>query len=128
MREVLGLGVKPDAEWARLRALQFAYPKSTLIARLVLHGLAALMAIRLALLETNIFVVAAWSLALAASLAVSTKFERSISVSANAITLEDFRNHILASSLTGAIWGVSLVFFGIEMEPGSQVALWSSAL
>ncbi|MCB2089289.1 MAG: diguanylate cyclase, partial [Sphingomonadaceae bacterium] len=125
MREVLGLGVKPDAEWARLRALQFAYPKSTLIARLVLHGLAALMAIRLALPETGVLIVALWGVALAASMVVNTKCERSISATAHAITMDDFRNHILASSLTGAIWGVSLVFFGLEMEPGSQVALWA---
>ncbi|MBD3728893.1 MAG: EAL domain-containing protein [Sphingomonadales bacterium] len=124
---MLGIGAGPtDAEWSRLRHLQFSHPANTLFAREGIHALAALMVLRLAFGAAPVWLEVAWLLVVTLVIFVGARIERTlINAPLNGITEEDLRRHARFSAISAVVWTVPLIYFGIIGDSAEQIGIWA---
>src|SRR5687768_8431337 len=75
---ILGLTDPPEADWSRLRGLQYASLAKVTVPRLLAHGIAGLITAQLFLGSVPVFALVGWLVALAGTLYYGARFDRSL--------------------------------------------------
>ena len=121
---MLGLRGKSDAEWAKLRGMQYAALSEVTFLRVYSHALLAVFVAQIYLnfVPTPILVI--WMLALASLHTVGAKIDRALAdVDRRQITRTEFNRQSMVSFASGALWGGAVLLFGPMGPTSSLMAL-----
>ena len=118
---VLGLSGESDAEWAKLRGMQYAALSKTTFLRVYAHAILGVFVAQIYLFAVPTLFILAWIVPLAALHMAGARFDRTLAdVDRRKITRREFYRQSLTSAVSGLLWGAAVLVFG---PMGSDLAL-----
>lgn len=122
---VIGLDRHNEAEWARLRTLQFSRLTRVTYKRLAGHLLAAMFAVYFYFGQVHFVALFGWIAVLCALLFYSARLDAALAASERrGISYEDFKRHTALSGVVAVAWAVPLALFAPYGDLSDQLALW----
>ncbi|MBV7259484.1 EAL domain-containing protein [Erythrobacter sp. WH158] len=109
---VLGFKNRGDAEWVRLRGLQFSALPSQTIRRVYAHGIMAILVAYLYFSHIPIVWLVGWLAALVLINLRGTLFDRSlIDTDRRSVEAAEYTRQTITSVVSGMLWSVPILFF-----------------
>lgn len=122
--DVLGLFGESDAEWAKLRGMQYAALSDVTFLRVFAHALLAVFVAQVYLTTVPTLYLAIGIIALAALHTGGARFDRTLAdVHRRKITRSEFNRQAFTPFLSGALWGGAVLVFGPMGSAASLMAL-----
>jgi len=110
---VLGLTGETDAEWAKLRGMQYAALSKVTFLRVYAHAVLALFVSQVYLNQVSLLYTGTWGAALVALHFAGARFDLTLAdVERRRITRGEFYRQSLTSALSGVLWGGAVLVFG----------------
>jgi diguanylate cyclase (GGDEF)-like protein len=123
---VVGLTSPADGDWARVRGLQYASLSKATRARFVVHGLAALATVYLTYGHVHIAVMAVWLMALAGTLVLAARCDRSLAdADRRSPRSDEINRHTKYAALNALVWVVPIALSSSFADPQITVKLWT---
>ena len=123
---VLGLNEAGDADWARLRGLQYSSLSNVTRLRVIAHVVAAVGVARLYYDTVSIFIVLAWVAALGASLFYSAKTDQSLAdADRRRLSRDEVKKQTMLSIANALVWVVPIAGFAPFGDPSRMLELWA---
>ena len=123
---VLGLTNPLDGDWSRLRGLQYSSLARVTVARLLAHGLAAMLVIQLFMWKISPFALFGWLAVLAGSLYYGAKFDRSLGdADRRRMTRREVHQQTISSASTALVWTVPILAFTHYGSPVDRLVMWT---
>ena len=123
---VLGLTNPLDGDWSRLRGLQYSSLARVTVARLLAHGLAAMLVIQLFMWKISPFALFGWLAVLAGSLYYGAKFDRSLGdADRRRMTRREVHQQTISSAITALVWTVPILAFTHYGSPVDRLVMWT---
>ncbi len=121
---VLGLTGKSDAEWAKLRGMQYAALSSVTFLRVFSHALLSVLVARVYLYAVPTLYLMTWIVALVLLHFHGSRFDQTlIDVDRRQITRREFYQQSLTSLFSGVLWGGAVWVFGPMGSAADLMAL-----
>ncbi|MEP3050489.1 MAG: EAL domain-containing protein [Erythrobacter sp.] len=121
---VLGLTDTGEADWARLRGLQYVSLARLTFYRACAQAVLAIFAVRIFYASVDMMWLGLWLVALTAVHVRGVKFDRSlIDADRRKITRREFYGQSLTPLMSGILWGVMVLFFAPSGTLADQMAL-----
>ncbi len=122
---VLGLSSPGEADWARLRGLQYSRLSENVLMRLLSQAIVAIMVVWLYLDVVGLPVMGAWLAVLLCATVYITQCDKAFAGADNRkLTQEEFRRRIVAITIMGLTWAVPLLFFAVQGTLVELLTLW----
>ncbi len=123
---VLGLSDPSNGDWARLRGLQYSCLPRAMVSRLLAQGTAALAAAGLLFHHINTPAIAAWLVALTASLLYGTRIDHSLAdADRRRMSRAEVNRQTLSSIANAAIWAIPIALASHFLDPETRLKLWT---
>jgi diguanylate cyclase (GGDEF)-like protein/PAS domain S-box-containing protein len=123
---VLGLVHVEDADWARLRGLQYSSLSRVTKVRILAHFIAALGVIKLYYATVHPLAMIGWLFALGASLYLSARTDKSLrDADRRRMAREEVNRQTLESVGIALIWVVPIAFFAPFGDASTRLELWA---
>ena len=123
---VLGLNEPGDADWARLRGLQYSSLSNVTRLRVLAHVVAAVGVARLYYDSISVFIVLAWVAALGASLYYSAKTDQSLAdADRRRLSRDEVKKQTVLSIANALVWVVPIAGFAPFGESSRMLDLWA---
>ncbi|MDP3907226.1 bifunctional diguanylate cyclase/phosphodiesterase [Novosphingobium sp.] len=123
---VLGLNDSGDADWVRLRGLQYSSLSNVTRLRVMAHAIAAAGVLRLYYDTISVFIVLGWMIALGVSLYYSALTDRSLAdADKRRLSRDEVKQQTLLSISTALIWIVPIAAFGPFGDSSRMLELWA---
>ncbi|WP_234035583.1 putative bifunctional diguanylate cyclase/phosphodiesterase [Erythrobacter insulae] len=121
---VLGLRNQGDAEWVRLRGLQFSALAGQTFHRVYAHAVMAVLVAQLYFEHISLVWLVGWVAALALINFRGTRFDRSLAnTDRRALQPTEFFQQTINSVVSGMLWSVPILFFAPLGSAGDLAAL-----
>jgi diguanylate cyclase (GGDEF)-like protein len=126
MLAVLGMSEAKDAEYLRIRGLQYASLSQGTIARIAVQGLAGLAAAFLLLSAISPIAILVWIILLGSSLHYMAKIDRSlIDADRRRMSSEEVHKQSVSSIVNALVWVMPIAAAQIFGDPTIQLKLWT---
>lgn len=123
---VLGITNPAEADWARMRGLQYAQLADGIALRIAGHAVAAALAIWVYFDSVSLIALIAWALALFGVLFYAVRCDKSLAdADQRMMTRAEFRQHCTGAVLTALVWCVPIAFYAVQGSAFDMLALWS---
>lgn len=123
---MIGLRDPAEGDWGRLRGLQFSSLARLTFARLLGHGMAALLVLQTYRLSIHPALLVGWMALLVGILISSVRFDRSmIDADRRRVSRHEVHRQTLSSLFVALVWAVPMVFFGPLGSPAERMTLWT---
>ena len=110
---VLGLSRESDAEWAKLRGMQYAAPSEVTFLRVYAHTILAVFIAQVYLAFVPTLLLGIWIVALTLLQIAGARFDRTLAdVDRRKITRSEFYRQSMTSGVSGLLWGGCVLVFG----------------
>lgn len=124
--QILGLRDPRDADWARVRALQYADLDRGGLTRMVSHGLATLITVTMFAGRVPLWLLAPWVLAAIAAVVNATRIDRGLAgLDRRTVSRHEFRRQALGMVGCAAVWAAALALFVPYGTQTEHFALWT---
>jgi PAS domain-containing protein len=115
-----------DADWGRLRDLQYSGLAKLTRPRLVAHGLAAMLVVQALWGPIHLVLLLGWAAALAVVLAWGANFDRTLEdADRRRITRHEIRRHTVCTVAASAIWVIPILVMSPFASPEQRLLVWS---
>lgn len=123
---VLGLSDPEDGDWGRLRGLQYSSLARVTKARLLAHGLAALLVLQIFIKTVPFVLLGGWVAVLVMVLISGARFDRSLQdADRRRMTRRETHQQTIATTVTALVWAVPIVIFARFGTTGDKLSLWT---
>ena len=123
---VLGLNEPGEADWARLRGLQYASLSNVTKLRVLAHAVAAVGVARLYYDTISIFIMLAWMVGLGASLFYSARTDQSLAdADRRRLSRDEVKKQTMLSIANALAWVVPIAGFAPFGESSRMLELWA---
>jgi len=123
---VLGLTDPADADWAKLRGLQYSSLARAAVGKIVIQGIAAIATAALFLGSVPIAAILAWLAALAGSLYYGQRADASlIDADRRRISQDEVKAQTINSIVNALVWVAPIACFSLFGSPETQIKFWS---
>ncbi|HQA17089.1 MAG TPA: EAL domain-containing protein [Novosphingobium sp.] len=123
---VLGLNDATDGEWARLRGLQYSSLDRATVTRILVHGIAALAALRLFFGLLHPAWLVAWLAALGGSLYYGARIDKALGdADSRRITREEVNRQTISTIGNALVWVVPMAAFVPFGDARAHLELWA---
>ncbi|MEL6541656.1 MAG: EAL domain-containing protein [Pseudomonadota bacterium] len=110
---VLGVIGAKDAEWAKLRGMQYAALSSVTFLRVYAHAILVVFIAQVYADRAPMLLLIAWGLVMAAVHYAGAKFDRSlVDVDRRQITKAEFQRQSMTALMSGVLWGGAVLVLG----------------
>ncbi|WP_189539626.1 putative bifunctional diguanylate cyclase/phosphodiesterase [Novosphingobium arvoryzae] len=123
---VLGLNEPGDADWTRLRGLQYSSLSNVTKLRVLAHAVAAVGVARLFYDVVSIFILLGWGVALGASLFYSAKTDQSLAdADRRRLSRDEVKKQTMLSAANALVWVVPIAGFAPFGDSDRMLELWA---
>ncbi|MDE2567678.1 MAG: EAL domain-containing protein [Sphingomonadales bacterium] len=123
---VLGLSDPADGDWGRLRGLQYSSLVRVTKARLLAHGLAAMLVLDIFVKIVPMALLAGWAAVLLAVLVAGARFDHTLyDADRRRISRSEVHQMTMSTVITALVWTIPVVIFGQFGNSADRLALWT---
>ena len=123
---VLGLTDPVDADWGRLRSLQFAGLTRLTLPRLLAHGLSALLMVQVLHANVAIALGVGWLCLLAVTVAVTTVLDRRLCpADQRRVGVREIHFQAVGSAALALVWALPILVFGPWLGKTEIGVIWA---
>lgn len=110
---MLGLTGPKDAQWAKLRGMQYAALSSVTFLRVYAHAILVVFIAQVYASKAPMLLLVCWGLVMASVHYAGAKFDRTlVDVDRRKITLAEFQRQSMTSLMSGVFWGGAVLVLG----------------
>ncbi|MEO0033202.1 MAG: hypothetical protein RIS94_2960 [Pseudomonadota bacterium] len=123
---VLGLSDPAEGDWARLRGLQYSSLARLTHARMLAHGLAALLVLRTLAGAVSVFALIGWAALLVGVLIYGARFDRSLEdADRRRMSRQEIHYQTISTVAAGAVWTIPLLVFSHFGTEAQAMGVWT---
>lgn len=123
---VLGLSNPSGGDWTKLRGLQYSDLAKAAMAKIVIHGVAAVATAALFFNTVPVIAIVGWLAALTASLYYGRRADASlVDTDRRRITQEEVKTQTIIAIVNALVWVAPIACFSLFGNPELQIKFWS---
>ena len=123
---VLGLVDPPEGDWPRLRGMQYASLAKVTLARLIVHGIAAVATVQIFMGQVMLMALIGWALALGGALYYCSRYDRTLGdADRRRMSRDEINAQTIGAAIIAAVWLVPILFFAPFGTDQSRLQLWT---
>jgi len=123
---VIGLVDPPEGDWPRLRGMQYASLAQATLARMIVHGIAAVATVQIFLGHVMLMALVGWAVALAGALYYGARYDKTLGdADRRRMGRDEVNAQTIAAAIIAAVWLVPILFFAPIGGYQSELQLWT---
>ncbi|WP_338468573.1 EAL domain-containing protein [Novosphingobium sp. ZN18A2] len=123
---ILGVSDPQDGDWGRLRGLQYSSLARVTKARLLAHGLAALLVFQIFARSVPPALIGGWACLLLVTLVVGARFDHSLQdADRRRMSRREVHQQTVTTVVTALVWAVPIVIFARLGAAADKLSLWT---
>ncbi len=123
---VLGLTDPADGDWGRLRGLQYSSLAKLTGARMLAHGMSALLVLQTLRSAVSIFILIGWAALLVGVLIYGARFDKSLEdADRRRMSRQEIHYQTISTALTGLVWTIPMLAMSHFASDSQRLVLWT---